>query len=83
MSNGKLLDLLVLYWDWVHMNHQNRDSPPEMKPSGHTGLNELIANFRVLIPNLSNMSKNGGVRVRPWKNFCDHTLQIVGKCPFW
>ena len=38
--------------------------------------------FEMLRPNGSEARKDGGPGARPRKNFCDHALQIVGKCPF-
>ena len=80
VSNGKMLDLLVLYWDWVQMNHQKRTvllgRSPVVRP--------VRTNFKfgVMIPNASKASKDGGPGAHPRKDFCGHTLQIVGKCPF-
>ena len=74
------MDLLVICLAWVHINHHAKNNLPRMWPSGETSPDEIL--IRGTDTNGSEASKGGGPGACPRKNFCDHTLQIVGKCPF-
>ena len=64
--------------DWVHINHHEKAILPGMRLSGQASPEEV--HIRSADTKCEGSEQKWGPGARPRKKFCDHTLQIVGKC---